>query len=71
VRMVLNLREDSYRSLLQNGMGTKHSIAIPIKGNYVVRLGVHDLNSDRVGALQFPLSSVNIGVAGVGQGGTP
>jgi VWFA-related protein len=71
VKISLNLREESYRALLQNGLGKKHSIAIPIKGNYVVRLGVHDLNSDRMGALEFPLSSVNLAVAGVGQGGTP
>jgi VWFA-related protein len=71
VTISLNLKEDSYRALLKNGLGTKHSIAIPVKGNYVVRLGVHDLNSDRVGALEFPLTAVNLGVAGVGQQGTP
>lgn len=67
----LNLKDDSYRALLKNGMGTKHSIAIPVKGNYVVRLGVHDVNSDRIGALEFPLTAISQGVAGVGQQETP
>jgi hypothetical protein len=34
-------------------------ISVPAKGDYSLRIGVHDLVSDHVGALEFPISSLS------------
>jgi hypothetical protein len=37
-----------------------------VKGNYFLRVGVHDVASDRIGALEIPVDEVHAGVAGQG-----
>lgn len=60
---VFNLSEDNYRQLLTIGLPAEHQIAIPVKGNYFLRVGVHDVPSDRVGALEIPVDEVHVNVA--------
>ncbi len=55
-----------YRQLLAEGLSFKEEIAVPEKGNYFLRLGVHDLTGDQVGALEIPMDQVKPGVAGAG-----
>jgi len=63
----LNLREASYRQVLEHGFGMRQVVAIPVKGNYFLRLGLHDVAGDQVGALEIPVDEVKLGIAGVGQ----
>jgi VWFA-related protein len=48
----------AYQSMLANGAKLRQDIDLPAKGNYTLRIGVHDLTSDRVGALEIPASSI-------------
>ncbi len=67
----MDLSDATYRKTAQNGLGIRQAIAIPVKGNYFVRAGVHDVTADRVGALEIPVDEVKPGVAGLGQTLTP
>ena len=60
----LDVSEEHYRELLAGGLTAKQEIAIPVKGNYFLRVGVHDVASDRIGALEIPVDEVHAGVAG-------
>ncbi len=55
---------NAYRELLVSGLALKEKIAIPTKGNYFLRLGVHDLTGDRIGAFEIPVDQIKLGVAG-------
>jgi VWFA-related protein len=62
----VDLTEASYQEVLQKGLSIKSQIAIPVKGNYFLRLGVHNVNGDQIGALEIPLDQVKLDVAGQG-----
>jgi VWFA-related protein len=59
----LDLTTDQYRELLVSGLQRKKQIAIPAKGNFFLRLGVHDKESDQVGALEIPVDRINLNLA--------
>ncbi len=40
----------------------KEEIAIPVKGNFFLRLGVHDKEGDQVGALEIPVDQIRLDV---------
>jgi VWFA-related protein len=44
-----------YAKLLTGGMAFHQEISVPVKGNYFVRTAVHDMISDRVGAVEVPV----------------
>jgi VWFA-related protein len=48
----------TYAGLLQRGLPYHQEISVPVKGQYYLRIGIHDLNADRVGALEIPVASV-------------
>lgn len=54
----LDVKEAEYRKLQKTGVGVVQEIAVPVKGSYFVRIGVHDLGSDRMGALQIATDQV-------------
>ena len=56
----VNLTPDVYNQVLQGGMGFTQTIAVPVHGNYFLRLAVHDRNSDHLGALEIPLENVKL-----------
>ncbi len=62
----LDLHEATYREMLQKGAVVTEKIAVPVKGNYFLRLGVHDVGGDQVGALEIPVDQVQMGVAASG-----
>jgi VWFA-related protein len=62
----LNVSDAHYRQLLAHGLGAQQQIAVPVKGNYFLRVGVHDVASDHIGALEIPVEQVQAGVAGQG-----
>ena len=59
----LDLPAERYRELLVSGLQMKEAIAIPVKGNFFLRLGVHDKLSDQVGALEIPVDQIRLDVA--------
>jgi VWFA-related protein len=58
----LDMTADHYRELLVSGLHTKAEIAIPVKGNFFLRLGVHDKVGDQVGALEIPVDQIRLDV---------
>lgn len=55
----LTVGEKDYALMLKNGIGALQQIAIPVKGNYFLRVGVHDLGSDRIGVLEIAADQVH------------
>jgi VWFA-related protein len=55
--------DDLYLQMLQHGLPLMAHIAVPMKGNYFLRLGVHDVTSDAVGAMEIPVDQIRSGVA--------
>ena len=56
--MDITLRPDRYAQALTHGLRFSQRIEAPAKGEYFLRIGVHDLTSDRVGAIEIPVSSL-------------
>jgi VWFA-related protein len=54
-----DLTDNGYRELLRDGLPMKLQIAVPVKGNYFLRVGIHDLGNDRVGAVEIPVDQVH------------
>jgi hypothetical protein len=47
-----------YAKMLSGGMAFHQEISVPVKGNYYVRTAIHDMISDRVGAVEVPIAEV-------------
>ena len=62
----VNVTEEHYRQMLRNGLAAQQEIAVPVKGNYFLRVGVHDVASDHIGALEIAVDQVHPGVSGQG-----
>lgn len=48
----------TYQRILKSGLGTDQVIAMPAKGMFFLRLGVHDVNGNLVGTLEIPTESM-------------
>ena len=62
----VNVTEEHYRQMLSGGLAAQQEIAVPVKGNYFLRVGVHDVASDHIGALEIAVDQVHLGVSGQG-----
>lgn len=62
-----DLKDATYQKLLGSGLSVDQQVAIPVKGNYFLRIGVHDLGDDRVGALELAVDEVKPGNGRVAQ----
>ena len=47
-----------YQSMLDSGANLRQEIAVPAKGDYILRIGVHDLTTDHLGAIEIPVSTI-------------
>ncbi len=47
-----------YRSMLTGGANAHQEIDVPATGDYFLRIAVHDLTSNRVGAIEIPTASI-------------
>ncbi len=54
----MNLKTETYRYVMTNGVEMPVKIQVPEKGNYFFRAGVHDLASNRSGALEISVGEV-------------
>ncbi len=61
-----DLGETPYRKFLVSGLPIQQQIAVPVKGNYFLRVGIHDLGNDHVGALEIPVDEVRAGLPEAG-----
>ena len=59
----MDVTAERYRELLVSGLQMKEEIAIPAKGVFFLRLGVHDKVGDQVGALEIPVDQIRLNVA--------
>jgi VWFA-related protein len=51
---------ERFGQIMQSGMGIDQTIAIPTHGEFFLRLGVHDLNSDHIGTLEVPVETIKL-----------
>jgi VWFA-related protein len=58
----LDVTPNDYRELLVSGLQINEQIAVPVKGNFFFRLGVHDKTGDQVGALEIPVDQIRLDV---------
>ncbi|MEO8737532.1 MAG: VWA domain-containing protein, partial [Edaphobacter sp.] len=58
VEFPIDLDKESYLRMEQSGLGASMTIAVPAKGIYFLRLGVRDMDTDRVGALEVPIDRI-------------
>jgi VWFA-related protein len=54
----MNIKPSTYDYMMKNGARFPARIAIPVKGNYFIRAGVHDVFSTRAGALEMNISEI-------------
>lgn len=57
-RLHTYLTPADYAQLLTGGMAFHQEISVPARGEYYVRTAIHDMVSDRVGAVEVPIASV-------------
>jgi VWFA-related protein len=57
-RLYRYLKPEDYDQLLKGGMAFHQEISVPVKGQYYVRTAIHDMISDRVGAVEVPIQSI-------------
>jgi hypothetical protein len=50
------LAAPSYKAAQDSGVQYRQQISVPVSGEFSLRVGILDLNSDRVGAIGFPLA---------------
>jgi VWFA-related protein len=60
----LDIDEAQYQDLLLHGLTEHHEIAVPAKGSYFLRLGLHDTVNDRIGSFEVALDQVKPEVVG-------
>ena len=54
-----DLNNTLYLKVLQHGIPFHEEVSVPAKSEYFVRISVHDLQGDHVGAIEIPISSVH------------
>ena len=47
-----------YRQILSTGIPYHEEISVPLKGDYSLRIGVHDLATNHIGALEVPVDTI-------------
>ena len=53
-----DFKPEVYQDFLHHPLSYNQDISVPSKGDYFLRIAVHDLRSDRVGAVEVPVGSV-------------
>jgi VWFA-related protein len=57
-RLYRFLTPTDYQQLLTGGMAFHEEVSVPVKGHYYLRCAIHDMVSDRVGAVEIPVTAV-------------
>jgi hypothetical protein len=56
--LVATLSLAQRNKLIRSGFPFHQEVSVPLNGNYSLRIGVHDINSDHIGVLEVPVTSV-------------
>lgn len=56
--METNFTASQYAAAMNSTLAYPQQISVPAKGEYYLRIGIHDVGSDRVGALEVPVATV-------------
>jgi VWFA-related protein len=54
----MDIDDAQCQDILAHGLTEHHEIAVPAKGNYFLRLGLHDTVNDRIGSLELAVDRV-------------
>ena len=54
-----DIDDAQYAAMQRSGMQFRQEISVPLKGQSFLRIGLHDLTSDRVGAVEIPVAAVS------------
>ena len=54
-----DLTADLMKQILAGGFPLHQQISVPAKGSYYLRIGLHDLSGDRLGAIEVPVAAVS------------
>jgi hypothetical protein len=57
-RLKIDLPADRFTQVAAHGLRLKQTIEAPAKGAYFLRIGIHDVTGDRVGAVEIPTASL-------------
>jgi VWFA-related protein len=60
----MEVDEAQYQEILAHGLTEHHEIAVPAKGNYFLRFGLHDTVNDRIGSMEVAVDRVKPAVMG-------
>jgi len=63
LRTSANADEFTYPALQRDGFEKTQTIAVPAKGSFFLRLGVHDVVADKAGALEVSVGEIKLGMA--------
>jgi len=58
-RLTADIPASRFASLMQSGIRFRQEISVPVKGEYFLRIGVHDRTTNRVGAVEVPVYAVS------------
>jgi hypothetical protein len=50
--------QTAIQQVLKEGVRYQQQIAVPAKGEYYLRMGVHDMIGDKVGVIEIPVASI-------------
>jgi len=54
-----NFNRQEYEKISRVGIPYHQEVSVPVKGDYYLRILVHDIPTDRVGSIEVPLSAIN------------
>jgi VWFA-related protein len=60
-------KPEGYQEFLKGGVTYQQQIAVPAKGEFYLRVGVHDLIGDKIGAIEVPAAGVGRVAQGAGK----
>ena len=56
--LTFNIPPEKYGDAMNHNFVYRQEISVPVKGEYYLRIGVRDGNTDNVGALEVPVTAV-------------
>ena len=59
----MTLKPATYEYMLKNGVEFPAKLAVPVKGKYFIRAGVHDVPSGKAGALEVNVGEIKMEAA--------
>ena len=58
-KLDVTLPPERLKALMRGGLPFHQEISVPVKGDYFIRTGIHDITGNKIGAVELPVSSVS------------